>query len=136
MTAGRPGYVPSAPIPRQSHGTAMLAVMAGGTHGIAYKIHPILVNWEYSASWAFILVGLDKIEADWPARKASMSSNLAPLGVLSMSFGVESNSYPSGAFPQKFGEALNRLAAIGILPVTSAGNDAEVSDLDLHKERT
>lgn len=66
-----------------------VSAAAGGRHGVAHKVTPRLYNFAYSLSHVWILKSLDKIEADLPARKAAMSSDLAPLGVLSMSFGVE-----------------------------------------------
>lgn len=114
----------------------MLAVAAGATHGQTHKVTPRLYNSPDTGDYVYDIVALDKIEADWTTRKASMSSNLASLAVLSMSFGIAPppTLHAQAGYPTRMKEVLRRLANLGVLPFAAAGNDGVVSDIDFHEQ--
>jgi hypothetical protein len=111
----------------------MLVFATGGTLGIARKSNPSLYTW--GDQDCHILDALDQIEAEWRARPPADPS-IADLGVLSMSFGVNTNDR---VFQTAFADRLKRLITLGILPVCSAGNNgAPVSNIDIcnHPEKS
>jgi hypothetical protein len=107
-----------------SHGTGMLTALAGRTQGVAKSITPVPVtfDWQDGAQW--ILPALDWILADWLIRRANAvasGSALAPLAVLSMSFGYpKSDEWDPVGFLMAV--RLPDLVDAGILPVVAAGN--------------
>ena len=72
---------------------------------------------------------LDDIELDWLLDSIDLNDNLAPLSVLSMSFGY-SPAGLSAYYLKRWGAKLNKLSALGMVLVCSAGNEATVSDLE------
>lgn len=105
----------------------MLAVMAGLTKGVAKHITPVPISFDWDDGPQWILNALDWIENDWKIRKLTLDSALAPLGVLSMSFGYgrSQENDPVGFLASIH---LNNLVELGILPVAAVGNDG-VSDV-------
>jgi len=71
----------------------MLAQMAGVTTGVAKAVTPLLYNYDYLDGNQWVIDALDMIWHDFNFRRATaglsggLTSGLAPLAVLSMSFG-------------------------------------------------
>jgi hypothetical protein len=107
------------------HGTAMLAAMAGVTVGVAKSITPVPISFSNASNGLYSILALDWIYRDWISRAATLDPSLAPLAVLSMSWGFY---FPQPeAFEDNMAVMLRRLVDSGILPMTSAGNTG-VSD--------
>lgn len=97
--------------------------MAGLTQGVAKKITPVPVSfdWEDGAHW--VLNALDWIESDWKMRSTGLDATLAPLGVLSMSFGYpHSDEWDPVGFLASI--KLYNLGELGLLSVAASGNTA------------
>jgi hypothetical protein len=110
----------------------MLTAMAGNTQGVAKSVNPILVNWDWEDGPQWMVVALDWILHDWIGRATTLDPSLAPLAVLSISFGVPASQ---GALPSFFesnlSAILRRIVTSGVLPFVSAGN-IEVIDFSTH----
>jgi hypothetical protein len=107
----------------------MLAQICGKDLGVAKEIWPILYNWEHANDKQWLLDALDDIYVDFFTANAP-SPDTARLSVLNMSFGIETTEV---AWISKLSALLRKLIVIGVLPVTSAGNDGVVSSITLWK---
>ncbi|TXS57901.1 S8 family peptidase [Streptomyces sp. t39] len=89
------------------HGTHVAGTVGGATYGVARQADLVSVrvlDCEGSGTWSGVMAGLDWIalEADQPA-------------VMNASLG--------GAYSRMVNDALDRVAASGVVPVVAAGND-------------
>jgi hypothetical protein len=132
---GQPGWVPGydKDIPQFAHGTAMAAALGGDVAGVAKGVTFVPVAWQIEPIRWWVIDALDWILSDWRKRVANsdrtlppLNPTLAPLGVLSMSFGTDIDPDPT-APPAEYELTMSRklrdLVDAGILPVASAGND-------------
>ena len=108
----------------------MLAQVAGAQKGVAKYSWPIIYNWEAENDRFWVLDALDRIYVHY-LTSSQTNSEIASLAVLSMSWGyVRAANVDTSLFDAKLSNALNKLVSIGVLPITSAGNDgAEVSKI-------
>jgi hypothetical protein len=121
---GPAGWQPGYGDGKLSHGTGMATALGGDVMGVAKGVTFVPVAYSRDSTRYWVLDALDWILNDWRGRAASLDPSLAPLGVLSMSFGWPiDTAAPPGYFELRMSRWLRSLVTAGILPVASAGND-------------
>lgn len=108
-----------------THGTAILAALVGATLGVAKSVTVVPVTFNTAAGKEITHNALDFILEDWKLRRQNLDPELAPFGVLSMSFRykVDFLSFdPTDDFEYLFSSVLSQLGHLNLIQLAAEGN--------------
>lgn len=121
MFGGTPDYGNA----HTTHGTSMLAALAGATQGVAKSVTVVPVTFNTAIGKQITLDAVDYIFDDWKTRRQTLNADLAPFGVLCMSFGYKADFYEfheDDWFELLFSDVLKRMGDLNLIQLATAGN--------------